>query len=145
MSSFSGNYIKYLNFINSWLDEKNLRNYKNSFEQLSLVIHIYSLKNIVEKLKKDSKNIKSCEAFIIEYFLKYNISFKPSYTKKKEDAKSVNARVRKHRQKLKNLKKVSFQCSISPQIKTKINKLKLKHSLKTNEQLLEYLINQNHF
>ena len=49
------------------------------------------------------------------------------------------------KKKLKNLKKVSFQCSISPQIKTKINKLKLKHSLKTNEQLLEYLINQNHF
>ena len=87
MSSFSGNYIKYLNFINSWLDEKNLRNYKKSFEQLSLVIPIYSLKKIVEKLKKDSKNIKSCEAFIIEYFLKYNISFKPSYTKKKRRCK----------------------------------------------------------
>ena len=130
---------------------------KNCFFILSIILLFVSCSSIkkhnskvnrpvsIEKLKKDSKNIKSCEAFIIEYFLKYNISFKPSYTKKKEDAKSVNARVRKHRQKLKNLKKVSFQCSISPQIKTKINKLKLKHSLKTNEQLLEYLINQNHF
>ncbi len=145
MSNLSGNYIKYLNFINSWFDEKNLRNYKKGFEQLSLVIPIYSLKKIVEKLKKSNKDIKSCEAFIIEYFLRYNIDFKPSYTKPKEDKKSVLARVRKHREKLKKLKKVSFQCSISPQIKTKITKLKLKHSLKTNEHLLEYLINQNYF
>ena len=132
-------YRSYESDILNYFEEKNLRQYKEPLKKLFVILPDNSLVSIYKKIKKNYNKPSFAEHIVIDYFIKYNISYSiktRSENRKKEDKEKVNIRVKRFRKKT---KKVSFQCLISEKLKSKLLKIKKEKNL-TYEQLLEYLI-----
>ncbi len=132
-------YRSYESDILNYFEEKNLRQYKEPLKKLFVILPDNSLVSIYKKIKKNYNKPSFAEHIVIDYFIKYNISYSlktRSENRKKEDKEKVKIGVKRFR---KQTKKVSFQCLISEKLKSKLLKIKKEKNL-TYEQLLEYLI-----